>query len=192
MFTTLGSALNLTPNPSLARNATQRGQHHTVWGGTTLSRPITVTHAPKGASHTLFKPTRAREHQPTKQAEKGGGGTTPSPTTPSKRTHPKPANTKKQTRTVAQTRNPNHPPNKHAHNKPQQVRPQANTRNAHTTTCGRNQVRAQQGNRGKAGNRHKRSTNDQRGHADGAHNKHANNPACAQRAARARKKGGAA
>ena len=100
--------------PTLLLHATQRGQRHAVWGGTTLSRPITVTPAPKGASHTPTSPHQSVSTQASKPGQRGGG-TTLSHHPKQARQHQESANTPSEHTPNANTKPP---ASKHAHSKP--------------------------------------------------------------------------
>ena len=126
--------------PTLLLHATQRGQRHAVWGGTSVVPPHYRYPAPKGASHTPTSPHQSVSTQASKQAGQRGGGTTLSHH-PTKAPTPRNANTKRRTR----------PARKHETQPPtEQTRPQqacssttrANTRSAHTLLCGRGSVSA--------------------------------------------------
>lgn len=91
-----------------------------------MSRPITAPYlAAHRLPHTLFKPTPEREHQPSKRGRSGGTMIIPPP--PGERTHQSTQTPQANTGSSANTQ-PQPPASKHAHSKPQQVRPHANTR----------------------------------------------------------------
>lgn len=113
-FTTLGSTLTLTPNPSLLPRATQRGQRHPAAHGAGHGCPAPYSYTPhanggkRRTAHTPTVPTPEREHA-SKQAGAKGRRDNDCPTTPRRAHTPKHANTKRRTRAVAQTPNPSHP-----------------------------------------------------------------------------------
>lgn len=113
-------------------HATAAAPPSSAWGGTIMSRPITAPYlAAHRLAHTLFKPTPEREHQPSKRGRSGGTMIVPPP--PGERTHQSTQTPQANTGSSANTQ-PQPPASKHAHSKPQQVRPQANTRNVPTPT----------------------------------------------------------
>ena len=141
-----------------------------------MSRPITAPYlAAHRLAHTLFKPTPEREHQPSKRGRSGGTMIVPPP--PGERTHQSTQTPQANTGSSANTQ-PQPPASKHAHSKPLQVRPQANTRNVPTPTrVGTPSVSA--GTRVLAeatGTNEAQTTNA--GTQDNAHNKRANNQVC--------------
>lgn len=138
VFTTLGSALTLTPNPSLlprARSIRAAPPTH-VMGRDNHVPPHYRYPAPKGASHTPTSPHQSVSTQASKPGQRGGGTTlshhhTKAPTPRSANTH---TNTPR-----AQTSNPT----TRKQTRPQQAcssTTRANTRSAHTVACGRSQV----------------------------------------------------
>lgn len=133
----------LTPFLSSTRHASG-GQytHHALWGGTTMSRPYLTALRPSGTQQPRTHQqahTRARTRkQASKPGQRGGRSHTAPPPQASAPT-PRNANTKRRTR----------PARKHQTQPPtEQTRPQqacssttrANTKSAHTVTCGRSQV----------------------------------------------------
>lgn len=157
-------------------HATAAAPPSSAWGGTIMSRPITAPYlAAHRLAHTLFKPTPEREHQPSKRGRSGGTMIVPPP--PGERTHQSTQTPQANTGSSANTQ-PQPPASKHAHSKPQQVRPQANTRNVPTPTrVGTPSVSA--GTRVLAeatGTNEAQTTNA--GTQDNAHNKRANNQVC--------------
>ena len=99
-----------------------------------MSRPHLAALRPSGTQNRAHanKPTPEREHQPSKRG-RGGGTTLPR--------HPQ-ASAHKQARKHEREHEkaqPNHPPSKHAHNKPC-CHPHANTNSAHATARGRDSV----------------------------------------------------
>ena len=140
VFTTLGSALTLTPNPSpLPRARISRAAPPThVMGRDNVVPPHYRYPAPKGASHTPTSPHQSVSTQASKPGQRG------------RRDHTVPPPQASAPTPKAQTPKDEHAPR--ANTKPQppteQTRPQqacssttrANTRSAHTVACGRSQV----------------------------------------------------
>ena len=157
-------------------HATAAAPPSSAWGGTIMSRPITAPYlAAHRLAHTLFKPTPEREHQPSKRGRSGGTMIVPPP--PGERTHQSTQTPQANTGSSANTQ-PQTPASKHAHSKPQQVRPQANTRNVPTPTrVGTPSVSAETRVLAEAtGTNEAQTTNA--GTQDNAHNKRANNQVC--------------
>lgn len=137
-------------------------------------RPPPIGHTQ--AAHTPTAPTPEREHA-SKQAGAKGRRDHTVPPPPSERTQASTQTPQANTGSSANTQ-PQPPASKHAHSKPQQVRPQANTRNVPTPTrVGTPSVSA--GTRVLAeatGTNEAQTTNA--GTQDNAHNKRANNQVC--------------
>lgn len=118
-------------------HATAAAPPSSAWGGTTLSRPTYRYPAPKGASHTLFKPTPEREHASKQAGQRGGTMIVPPPQASAPT--PRNANTKRRT----QPKRKHQTPATRKQTRPQQAcfsTTRANTRSAHTVACGRSQV----------------------------------------------------
>lgn len=142
---------------------------------------------PPARAHAFQAHTRRVSTQASKRGRSGGTMIVPPP--PGERTHQSTQTPQANTGSSANTQ-PQPPASKHAHSKPQQVRPQANTRNVPTPTrVGAPSVSA--GTRVLAeatGTNEAQTTNA--GTQDNAHNKRANNLVCARCAACARPTGG--
>ena len=108
VFTTLGSTLTLTPNPSLLPRARSiRAAPPTAYGaGQRCPAPLPLPRTQGSIAHAN-KPTPEREHA-SKQAGQRGGGTTLSHHPKQARQHQKRKHQKANT-TQAQTPNPSHP-----------------------------------------------------------------------------------
>lgn len=138
-----------TLRPSGTQNHRTRQQAHTRGVSTQASKP-----GQRGGGTTLsHHPKQARQHQST-QTPKGEHA----PRVNTKPSHPQ-ANTPTTSLLF-------HHPREH------KKRP-------HSSVWAQPSVSARRGNRGKAGDRHERSADTRRGHADSAHTKSANNLVCA-------------
>lgn len=162
----------------LSSTRTQRRQRHPAAHGAGHDCPAPLpplTWPPTGSRTRFSSPHQRREHQPSKRGRSGGTMIVPPP--PGERTHQSTQTPQANTGSSANTQ-PQPPASKHAHSKPQQVRPQANTRNVPTPTrVGTPSVSA--GTRVLAeatGTNEAQTTNA--GTQDNAHNKRANNQVC--------------
>ena len=180
MFTTLGSTLNLTPNPSLlprARSIRAAPPTH-VMGRDNVVPPHYRYPAPKGASHTPTSPHQGVSTQASKQAGARGrrDHTAPPPQasapTPRKRKHPKRTQPKRKHQT----------PTTRKQTRPQQVQPHTRKHfRAHATArgqarkCERKTVGLHPGMKQSRRNPHKG------GHAGQAHTRRARKPRCLRR-----------
>ena len=142
VFTTLGSTLTLTPNPSLLPRARSiRAPPPTAYGaGQRCPAPLPLPRTQGSIAHANSAHTRRVSTQASKQAEAKGRRDTivPPPQasapTPRKRKHPKRTQPKRKHQTTREQTRPQASPNK--------ARPQANTKSAHAKTRGQNSVSA--------------------------------------------------
>ena len=162
----------------LSSTRTQRRQRHPAahGAGHDCPAPLPPLTWPPTGSRTRF--SSPHQSVSTNQASRGrSGGTMIVPPPPGERTHQSTQTPQANTGSSANTQ-PQPPASKHAHSKPQQVRPQANTRNVPTPTrVGTPSVSA--GTRVLAeatGTNEAQTTNA--GTQDNAHNKRANNQVC--------------
>lgn len=131
--------------------------------------------------------TKGASTQASKRGKRGGRSHTAPPPqtsapTPRKRKHPK------RTRAVAQTPNPNHPPSKHAHNKPK-LPPPREHKSAHATARGQARC-VSAGTRGSRGDRQEaKQAKPTRAGTQTAHTKARKQPWFAPCAACARQQG---
>lgn len=118
----------------LSSTRTQRRQRHPAAHGAGHDCPAPLpplTWPPTGSRTRFSSPHQSVNTQPSKRGRSGGTMIVPPP--PGERTHQSTQTPQTNTGSSANTQ-PQPPASKHAHSKPQQVRPQANTRNVPTPT----------------------------------------------------------